>query len=111
MLCPPLTPLNRRPNVPNLPDPHRARPPAQRVRSSAYPWRPVRVTDRAHLTSTCPAPNDRFGCAKRTARTVNFALGYTPVTASLLHSGSSQCKPVCVGSRTAPAPGSCIPVN
>jgi hypothetical protein len=24
MLCPPLTPLNRRPNVPNLPDPHRA---------------------------------------------------------------------------------------
>ena len=32
MLCPPLTPLNRRPNVPNLPDPHRARPPAQRVR-------------------------------------------------------------------------------
>jgi hypothetical protein len=26
MLCPPLRPLNRRPNVPNLPDPHRARP-------------------------------------------------------------------------------------
>jgi hypothetical protein len=44
-------------------------------------------------------------------RTVNFALGYTPVTASLLHSGSSQCTPVCVGSRTAPAPGSCISVN
>jgi hypothetical protein len=35
MLCPPLTPLNRRPNVPDLPDPHRARSPAQRVRSSA----------------------------------------------------------------------------
>ena len=25
MLCPPLTPLNRRPNVPNLPDPRWAR--------------------------------------------------------------------------------------
>ena len=34
MLYPPLTPLNRRPNVPDLPDPQRARPPAQRVRSS-----------------------------------------------------------------------------
>jgi len=35
MLCPRPTPLNRRPNVRNLPDPHRARPPAQRVRSPA----------------------------------------------------------------------------
>jgi hypothetical protein len=35
MLCPRPTPLNRRPNVPNLPDLHRRHPPAQRVRSSA----------------------------------------------------------------------------
>jgi hypothetical protein len=34
MLCPRPTPLNRRPTVPNLPNPHSRRPPAQRVRSS-----------------------------------------------------------------------------
>jgi hypothetical protein len=33
MLCLSPMPLNRRPKVPNLPDPHRARPPAKRVRS------------------------------------------------------------------------------
>jgi hypothetical protein len=32
----------------------------------------------------------------RRARAVNFAVGYTPVTASLLHSVSSLCTPGCV---------------
>ena len=32
MLCPRPTPLNRRPTVQNLPNPHRAHPPAKRVR-------------------------------------------------------------------------------
>jgi hypothetical protein len=32
MLCLSPMPLNRRPKVPNLPDPHRVRPPAKRVR-------------------------------------------------------------------------------
>jgi hypothetical protein len=35
MLYPRPTPLNRRPTVPNLPNPHRGHPPAQRVRSPA----------------------------------------------------------------------------
>jgi hypothetical protein len=41
MLYPRPTPLNRRPTVPNLPNPHRGHPPAQRVRSSAKD-RPLR---------------------------------------------------------------------
>ena len=39
MLCLSPMPLNRRPKVPNLPDPHRVRPPAKRVRSSANHFR------------------------------------------------------------------------
>jgi len=60
MLCPRPTPLNRRPHVPNLPDPHRARPPAQRVRSSA-----ILATSANHsLGSFCrfaePSTIDRY---------------------------------------------------
>jgi hypothetical protein len=46
MLCPRPTPLNRRPTVPNLPNPHRAHPPAKRVRSSAKCSRKLCPTER-----------------------------------------------------------------
>jgi len=72
MLSPRPTPLNRRPNVRNLPDPHRARPPAQRVRSSASSGRRlsrpgVHWTPRSwnYADVRCLAPSCRTGAARK----------------------------------------------
>jgi hypothetical protein len=53
-----------------------------------------------------------FGnCAKQTLGRLDFSLGYTPVTASLLRAISKQFIPVRVRSRSAPSPVSCILVS
>ena len=65
MLCLSPMPLNRRPKVPNLPDPHRARPPAKRVRSPArnrHSPRPLRARCRR------PWPRPRFSKADQRRR-------------------------------------------
>ena len=61
MLCPRPTPLNRRPNVPNLPRPHRAHPPAERVRSSAESSRSADEARASILT-------ERFAMAREISR-------------------------------------------
>jgi hypothetical protein len=68
MLCPRPTPLNRRPNVPNLLDPHRAHPPEQRVRSS------TKIGPRQF--HNCSSANDkRKGISGASAVAVNTPLG------------------------------------
>jgi len=77
MLCPPLTPLNRRPNVPNLPDPHRARPGAQRVRSPATSG----LIDASRLTSELGWRRQIMGNVWRSFEArLSFSTAFKPVS-------------------------------
>jgi hypothetical protein len=56
-------------------------------------------------------PNFPRRIARPTCRTIDFSLGYTPVTASPLHSCSELFAPVSIRSRSAQSPLSCILLN